>query len=167
MRLAQLIAILCLSALCFAGGYIVGNLNREPDPAGTETLSTEKTTVSKELIDEDSKVAVSDPEPEVEESAPSEAPLEPTVSAEEKMAERAQQSLITLTDSRGRQITVELLETGEGFFKVRRQSDSRVVEVPFNMLSERDQEFALYLQKQPVDERPLSDEEILRRIFGD
>ncbi|MGF1530520.1 MAG: hypothetical protein ACFCU4_04070 [Puniceicoccaceae bacterium] len=59
--------------------------------------------------------------------------------------ERARQSPLRLTDLRGRKLVAELIEAGENSLKVRRKVDGRELEVPVELLSEGDREFALYL----------------------
>lgn len=60
-------------------------------------------------------------------------------------------SALTLTDTKDRSLTAELIEASAYSLKVRRMSDQRVLDVPVSMLCEEDQAFAAYLYQTAKD----------------
>ncbi|NBB78224.1 MAG: DUF4832 domain-containing protein [Verrucomicrobia bacterium] len=68
-----------------------------------------------------------------------------------RLAQRAAQEWITLTDRQDRSIEVALLDVGERTLRVRRRTDAKLVKIPVDMLSDADQAFAacLWDQKNP------------------
>ncbi|MGJ8653120.1 MAG: alginate lyase family protein [Opitutaceae bacterium] len=62
--------------------------------------------------------------------------------------DRAKQRFITLTDTTGRQIVVEVVGVAEDSLRVVRKSELREITIPFTLLVENDQSFAKYLYEQ-------------------
>ena len=89
------------------------------------------------------------PETMVMPAPPAEAPTPDP----DRFALRAKQPEITLTDTRDRSLSGELLATTEKHLKLRRQSDGRIVEVPVSMLAQEDQAFAAYLFSEKASSR--------------
>ena len=145
MRFFYSVIALVILAGCFYAGYKLG----QRESAQTNEMAS-------------APAVVPEPQPPVE--APEAAPPEPVESEAEEQARaakeaqaageelnamkaRAAKSIVDLTDQQGRTIQAMILEPQADAIKVRRQVDFSVVEIPFDMLSERDQRFAEFLWK--------------------
>lgn len=107
------------------------------------------------------------PETKMETPSPAEEPS-PELA---RFALRAEESIITLTDTQGRTLQGELLETREEHLKVRRQPDDQALDVPVAMLNPEDQAFAAYLLNEGIKvkkaESKLDSEIIWDELFKD
>lgn len=132
------LTLIIIAALCFIAGYTVGKRNGALRPTSTPAP------IAAEPIQEPIETLPAIPE-ETPPPAPVPVPIvvEPTTS--ERFASRAQQSEMTLTDTKERSLVAELIEASEKQLKVRRLSDGRILEVPVSMLCQNDQAFAAYL----------------------
>ena len=167
MRRLLPLLLLIAAFLCFIAGYTIGS-KRGPTrvPPPSSFLPIEKSPKKEALTLPKSPTV---PAPiELAFPPPPDTDTDHDSHALALLANRAQQRLVTLTDSRGRSILVELMDTTESQLKVRRQSDLRIVQIPVQMLSSEDQTFAAYLWKQKISPAlGVNDEQmILDTIFG-
>ncbi|MGZ0654192.1 hypothetical protein ACWPKO_00385 [Coraliomargarita sp. W4R53] len=136
MRPTFTLLMIVLAGLCFTAGYKVG-VRHGSQPASATPIQIEAEQVAE-------PITATPPPPAEISPMPS-----PVIQAEpvkaDAFTQRAQQHLITLTDKQERALVGELLGTSEQHLKLRRKSDSLIVEVPIAMLCENDQAFAAYL----------------------
>jgi len=140
MRPVFNLVIILGAGLCFMAGYTVGKKHgyRTAPPAAPVLLESEATS----LVETELPLVA-----EINRELPDPAPVEIETPDPERFSQRAEGSVITLTDTKERSLQGELITATEYHLKIRRQYDGRVVEVPIAMLSQEDQAFAAYLLK--------------------
>lgn len=136
----SLITLISIAALCFIAGYTLGKKHRSvaPVPAPLVTAPMPAAEPLPEAPPAPKEIAI-----------PTPVPAKPPAS--DRFATRAQMSALTLTDTKDRSLTAELIEASAYSLKVRRMSDQRVLDVPVSMLCEEDQAFAAYLYQTAKD----------------
>lgn len=87
-------------------------------------------------------------------------------------AERAQLKWITFTDTHGRKLVAEVIRAQAESLQIRRQIDSREMELPLSLLCDDDKAFAQYLLNPPkatlitkADSTPVQANDIMDRMF--
>ena len=68
----------------------------------------------------------------------------------DNFAQRARQTVQTLSDKNGRQIVAEIINVQAGSLKVRRQNDQHILQLPHSLLCAEDLAFAAYLWEQQI-----------------
>ncbi|MGC6424866.1 MAG: hypothetical protein ACON4O_07765 [Lentimonas sp.] len=147
------ISTILLACLCFYAGYTLGI--KKIEVQSYETLPEEEPEVN-------------NPEetaPEIAERADLATQVPDAPIDVSGFPERAQQKAITLTDSKARQLTVELLEVSEENLIGRRTYDDKILTIPISMLSIHDQAFAAYLFSQK--NQKTAQEKIWEELFKD
>lgn len=148
MKKAHLLTLLLLAVL---GIVIVSILRQKKTPVAIPEESAPPVEVVVDVVPEVDMlppVEVVDPVVPVE---PPEETLAPVVTSI-PLEERAKQRFITLTDTKDRQIVVEIVDVAADSLRVVRKSELREFTLAVNLLSERDQSFAKYLYEQKVQE---------------
>jgi len=157
MRLNSLPILIIIAVLCFFAGYTIGQkritVTYTDTPEDSESSEPEST---------QTPVQVTPPPQDQPESEPTSEAVAATPVPSVDMAARAEQQWITFTDQQGRELVAEVIETKTDALRIRRQADGQVFDLPIRLLSESDQAFAAYLQKQSP---PPMKEEDLNAIF--
>lgn len=153
-----ILPILICSAISAALGYYFGHITApttESAPAAVASsekpsTTTPVATVEAEQFEDTFEAEPVEPEPELEPEPapePEEAVTATPAPTESDFAERAAQTIQTLTDSQGRSINARIVEVTETNVKIRR-TDGLETTIPLNMLSEEDAAFCNYLREQ-------------------
>lgn len=146
MRVFTLILFLITSAACFVGGYILGQLNPKSDPTGA--VAAPKLTVDLSAETKPQPIEASAPLSVADSLAPTSQLPSPIVNEDDSFAQRALQTVQTFSDKTGRQLIAEIVEVKADSLEVRRQSDHRILQLPFDILSAKDKAFAAFLWEQ-------------------
>jgi hypothetical protein len=171
MQPIALFLALVLAAFAFVIGFKLGEKQRDVGPVDLAAPAPAPGAVPvSEPLPEPASESQPQPRPE-----PEAAPQAPGLPSKADMAIRAENEVITLVDTRGRTLKVEIMELHDDRIKARRQQDFRIVDIPFDMLSREDRAFVDFLVQQKKDagaatEPPaLSPEDKARldMIFGD
>ena len=145
MRVFTLILFLVTSAACFVGGYILGQLNPKSDPTGA--VAAPKLTVNLSEETKPQPIEASAPLSVADSLAPTSQLPSPLAddNEDDSFAQRALQTVQTFSDKTGRQLIAEIIEVKADSLEVRRQSDNRILQLPFEILGAKDQAFAAFL----------------------
>ncbi len=138
------------AALCFAAGYTVGKKHRYKNNKAPLPIAAESVPIEKPATDLESKIHQETAPPSKTVEAPEVAP------DNSRFLLRAQQRIVTLSDTTERSLQGEILDVTETYLKVRRQSDLYIVQVPLDMLCEEDKAFASYLYNDKNDKQASS-----------
>ena len=149
-----LLPILICSIISAGLGYYFGHITLAPEGV-TKTKVVEKIVVQpttaaapvqQSAPPAPSQVAASNNSPVNEPAIAVETEPERPEITEADMAERAKNTIQTLTDSQGRSIQAKILDVTADSVKIER-TDGLETTIPFSMLSETDVEFCNYLKE--------------------
>ncbi|MDP4611800.1 MAG: alginate lyase family protein [Opitutales bacterium] len=145
MKKVQLFALILFAVI---GIILVSILRQKETPVIISEEPAPPVTVVEDVAPPVQPVEVMVPVVPVEQPEETVAPVVTSIPFEE----RAKQRFITLTDTKGRQIVVEVIDVAEDSLRVVRKSELREITLAVNLLTETDQSFAKYLYEQKSKE---------------